>query len=271
VATPSAPRRRLGVLLAVATVVASVAGGAVAGRLAGGDAVPDVSDPAAAPAVEASATMPASGTMDVAAVIDHLSASVVSIETTSTQRRGPFDQDVDGAGTGIVISDDGLVLTNAHVVDGASTVTVRLDGDAVARSAQVLAVDESTDVAVVRVDDPSDLVAADIAPAGSVAVGDQVIAIGNALALDGGMSVTQGIVSAVDRSIESDSGTLTDLVQTDAAISSGNSGGPLVNAAGQVIGVNTAVAASSGAVQASNIGFAISITKALAVATELVS
>ena len=129
---------------------------------------------------------------------------------------------------------------------------------------------DDTDVAVLRVDDPSGLVAADIATAGSAAVGDQVIAIGNALALDGGMSVTQGIVSAVDRSIESDSGTLTDLIQTDAAISSGNSGGPLANAAGQVIGINTAVAASSGGVQASNIGFAISIARALEVADELI-
>jgi putative serine protease PepD len=174
-----------------------------------------------------------------------------------------------GAGTGIVISDDGLVLTNAHVVDGADTVTVRLDRDAAGRSAQVMAISEETDVAVVRVDDASGLVAADIATGGAV-VGDQVVAIGNALALDGGMSVTQGIVSAVDRSIEADSGTLTDLIQTDAAISSGNSGGPLVNAAGQVIGINTAVAASSGGVQASNIGFAISITKALTVADQLV-
>lgn len=261
VAPPAQPRRRA-VLLALATVAASVTGGAVAGRLAGGDA------PApAATAIEVSAPS-AAGAMDVAAVIDHLSASVVSIETTATARRGPFSQEVDGAGTGIVISDDGLVLTNAHVVEGADAVTVRLDGDAEARSARVLAVFDDTDVAVVRVDDAAGLVAADVATAADVAVGDQVVAIGNALALDGGMTVTQGIVSAIDRSIESDSGVLTDLIQTDAAISSGNSGGPLVNAAGQVIGINTAVAASSSGVQASNIGFAISIAKALDVAAD---
>ncbi len=86
-----------------------------------------------------------------------------------------------------------------------------------------------------------------------------MVAIGNALALEGGPTVTEGIVSALGRSIDTDSGTLHGLIQTDAAISSGNSGGPLVNAAGQVIGMNTAVATSSGSVAASNIGFAISI------------
>jgi S1-C subfamily serine protease len=85
------------------------------------------------------------------------------------------------------------------------------------------------------------------------------------------MTVTQGIVSALNRSIETSTGTLSSFIQTDAAISSGNSGGPLVNPAGQVVGINTAVAASSGRGQASNIGFAISIDKALAIADELAS
>ena len=91
---------------------------------------------------------------------------------------------------------------------------------------------------------------------GSPAVGDQVVAIGNALALDGGPTVTQGIVSALGRTIDTEPGPRsTGLIQTDAAISSGNSGGPLVNAAGEVVGINTAVAASNGQQQASNIGF----------------
>ena len=101
-------------------------------------------------------------------------------------------------------------------------------------------------------------------------MGDVVLAIGNALALEGGMSVTQGIVSALDRTIETETGTLTGLVQTDAAISSGNSGGALVNAAGEVVGINTAVAASYGSVTASNIGFAIAIDDALTVASALI-
>jgi putative serine protease PepD len=103
----------------------------------------------------------------------------------------------------------------------------------------------------------------------AVHVGDDVVAIGNALALEGGLTVTRGIVSALDRSIQRGTGTLTGLVQTDAAISSGNSGGALVNAAGQVIGINTAVAASGGSVTASNIGFAISIDHAMATVDHL--
>jgi putative serine protease PepD len=129
--------------------------------------------------------------------------------------------------------------------------------------------DAGADVAVLRVD-AEGLVPADLASASSsVAVGDGVVAIGNALALEGGLTVTQGIVSALDRSIETSSGTLDGLIQTDAAISSGNSGGALVNAAGEVIGINTAVATSSASVSASNIGFAISIQDALAVADRL--
>src|SRR4029077_5930355 len=102
-------------------------------------------------------------------------------------------------------------------------------------------------------------------------VGDDVVAIGNALALEGGLTVTEGIVSALDRSIETSSGPLHGLIQTDAAISSGNSGGALVNANGEVIGINTAVATSSGTVQASNIGFAIAIDKARSTATRLIA
>jgi putative serine protease PepD len=96
------------------------------------------------------------------------------------------------------------------------------------------------------------------------------VAIGNALALEGGPTVTEGIVSALDRSISTESGTLTGLIQTDAAISSGNSGGPLVDAYGEVVGVNTAVASSGGGVEASNIGFVISIDRALEVARRLI-
>jgi S1-C subfamily serine protease len=129
--------------------------------------------------------------------------------------------------------------------------------DGVAREATLVGADTSADIAVVQVD-PTGLVAADLATS-TAAVGDDVVAIGNALALEGGLTVTEGIVSALDRSIDTSSGTLHGLLQTDAAISSGNSGGPLVNAQGQVIGMNTAVATSSGSVSASNIGFAISI------------
>jgi putative serine protease PepD len=197
--------------------------------------------------------------IDVAAVVEHLSSSVVSIDTTISVRRGPFTDEGEGAGTGVVIDESGLVVTNAHVVDGATAITVSLDGDDTPRTATVVAADPGNDLAVLRVEDAEGLVAATLADAGSAAVGDQVVAIGNALALEGGMTVTQGIVSATDRSIgTSDGGTLDGLIQTDAAISSGNSGGALADAAGEIVGINTAVATSGQGVEASNIGFAIS-------------
>ena len=119
--------------------------------------------------------------------------------------------------------------------------------------------------------DDSSRVPADFSTATQATVGDQVVAIGNALALEGGLTVTQGIVSATDRSITTDSGSQAGLLQTDAAISSGNSGGPLVDASGTVIGMNTTVAASRGQVEASNIGFAIPITSALQTAHTLMA
>jgi putative serine protease PepD len=202
-------------------------------------------------------------------VVDQLEASVVSIETSIVSRRGPMEVEGEGAGTGIVLDPDGDILTNAHVVADATQIYVRVAGDDTPRPARLVASSTTSDIAVVHVDDTTGLVPATRAAEGTTAVGDDVVAIGNALALEGGMSVTEGIVSALDRSIGTESGTLTGLIQTDAAISSGNSGGPLVNARGQVVGVNTAVASSSSGVQASNIGFAIDIDQAVSVAEQL--
>jgi putative serine protease PepD len=207
--------------------------------------------------------------MDVAAVLASMRSSVVSIETIVTARRGPYLSEGEGAGTGIVIDDDGTIVTNAHVVQGATAVRVTLPGDDTARDATIIDGDSSADLAVLRVEDSSGMRPAPLASDASIAVGDEVVAIGNALALEGGMTVTRGIVSALDRTLGTSTGTLTGLVQTDAAISSGNSGGPLVNAAGQVVGINTAVATSGGGVEASNIGFAISIDTAMGVVEDL--
>ena len=160
------------------------------------------------------------------------------------------------------------MLTNAHVVDGATEIAVIVDGKV--RAASLVAADAGTDIAVLRLDDTSGLTPATLAE-DDAAVGDDLVAIGNALGLEGSPTVTRGIVSALDRSIETASGTLSGLIQTDAAISSGNSGGPLVDAGGRVIGINTAVAASGVNVQASNIGFAIPIDVALAIAEQLLS
>ena len=207
--------------------------------------------------------------LSVAEIVDGLADSVVSIETTVSFRRGPFEAEANGAGTGVVL-DDGYIVTNAHVVDGASEVEVTVPGTGATIVAEIVGTDPANDIAVLHVDDTSGLVPASLGSSEQAAVGDSVVAIGNALALEGGLTVTQGIVSALDRSVETEEGTLDDLIQTDAAISSGNSGGPLVNDHGEVIGINSAVATSGGGVSASNIGFAISIDTALEVAAELI-
>jgi putative serine protease PepD len=209
------------------------------------------------------------GTLDVAGVLAKVQSSVVSVETSVSIRQGRRVATGSGAGTGVVIDDQGHILTNAHVVDGATSVTVTLDGKS--RPATVVNADTGADLAVLHVDDTSGLRAAALGDSNDVRVGDEVVAVGNALALEGGMTVTRGIVSALDRSIETDSGSLDGLIQTDAAISSGNSGGPLVDATGRVIGINSAVASSSGSVEASNIGFVIPIDAARQTAQRLLA
>ncbi len=252
-------------------VVGSLAAGFGGGLLAGGQGDGSSGGVTASPVStsDRSSSRLDGETLDVAAILDRLAASVVSIETTVQSRQGPFLREGEAAGTGIVIDDEGTILTNAHVVAGATDISVAVGSDSEPRPATLIASDASADIAMLQVDDASGLEAAVLADGTSTQVGDGVVAIGNALALEGSMTVTQGIVSALDRSIETSSGTLSDLIQTDAAISSGNSGGPLVNAAGEVIGINTAVASSGDGVEASNIGFAISIDKAMTTADEL--
>jgi putative serine protease PepD len=259
------PRHRAAPVVAALVGLSLAFGAGIAGGRLGAE-----TSPASKPAAVAAAPVSFAGqTLSVGQVVDQLQDSVVSIETQIQSRMGRFVAQGTAAGTGVVIDASGHILTNAHVVEGATEITVTLAGDGVARTARVVGADAAADIAVLEVDKTDGLVPVTVAPAGSTAVGEQVVAIGNALALEGGLTVTQGIVSALDRSIETDSGTLTHLVQTDAAISSGNSGGALVNAAGQVVGINTAVASSSSSVQASNIGFAISIDRALSVAKGL--
>ncbi len=273
---PSPGRRRPNRLAATAgLVLVAVAAGGIGGYVAGsaadddGGATPVAATPVVAdqPSTAAPADLEAGGLIDVAGVVAKVQPSTVSITSTIVQQQGPFQMEGEGAGTGIVLDAEGHILTNAHVVDGATDVVVTVNGEP--RSATVLGGDRSDDIAVLQLDDPTGVVPATLATA-DVAVGDQVVAIGNALALEGGPTVTQGIISALGRSIDTESGQLTGLIQTDAAISSGNSGGPLVNAAGEVVGVNTAVARSGGNVAASNIGFVIPIAQAMALATQVI-
>jgi len=195
--------------------------------------------------------------LDVGAIVAAVQPSVVNI-TVETPGGG-------ASGTGVIISADGEVVTNAHVVEGATRVLVRLVGETEARPAILVASDTENDLALVRIDGASGLPAAVLAQPNDIQVGDDVVAIGYALDLDGGPSVTKGIVSALDRTMPVSDHVLDGLVQTDAAISSGNSGGPLVNNRGQVVGINTAVARGGLSFDANNIGFAIGLSEALPV------
>lgn len=204
---------------------------------------------------------------DIQAVLAKVEPAVVSIDTTSfTGGAATGGQAVEGAGTGMILTPGGEVLTNDHVVAGASTVTVTLFGQSKALTAHVVGTDPTQDLALVQIDGQHHLPTVALGNSAKALVGDDVVAIGNALALQGGPTVTEGIVSATDRSLSARSDVsaasehLTGLLQTDAPINPGNSGGPLVNAQAQVIGMNTAVAQSGGDnAPAQNIGFAIAI------------
>jgi len=186
--------------------------------------------------------------IDVLAVLNRVEPSVVSVLTTSSALEGQA-----GAGTGIILTADGLALTNAHVVAGLPSISVSLADGSQAAATLVGSFPEE-DVALIQIDGRDDLVPAELGSSDALQVGEEVVAIGNALNLGGRPTVTQGIVSALDRRLEAEGVSLEDLIQTDAAINPGNSGGPLVNAAGQVVGVNTAIIGD-----AQSIGFAISI------------
>jgi len=221
----------------------------------GGAATTPIPSPSTtAPAGSGGSAAPLSGAaLDVKGILAKVEPSVVDIVASSRRETGE--------GTGIIISPDGYILTNAHVVSGATKVSVSTSSSSKALTATVVGADESHDVALIKIDGGSGLPAAELGRSADVKVGDDVVAIGNALGLRGDPTVTRGIVSALNRTVDN----LTGMIQTDAAINPGNSGGPLVNSAGQVIGINTAVAADG----AQNIGFAIPIDKAKSLADRL--
>ena len=199
----------------------------------------------------------AGASLSVADVLKAVEPAVVALSTQQQVASNSFFgvEPSQGAGTGIVLTSDGYILTNAHVIEGAAIIKVTFN-DRKVRSATVVGRDRERDIALVKVDGAKNLPTARLGSSKSSLVGDQVLAIGNALALPGGPTVTTGIVSAIDRDIEADNGTLEGLIQTDAAINPGNSGGPLVNARGEVIGMNTAILRNT-----NNIGFSIAIDR----------
>jgi serine protease Do len=195
---------------------------------------------------------------NLASVVSKVSPSVVSIITQSQSTDfslGSATQE--GAGTGIIIGKDGYVMTNKHVIDGVNTVGVVLSDGTKYDDVQVLGTDPLNDVAFLKIPNVDNLPAAELGDSTSIRVGQKVVAIGNSLGQYQN-TVTSGIVSGTGRPVSAQSGnaveTLTDLIQTDAAINPGNSGGPLLNLQGQVVGINTAIAAD-----AQGIGFSIPI------------
>ncbi len=170
-----------------------------------------------------------------------------------------------GVGTGVIFDNEGHILTNWHVVRGASTITVAFEDGTIAEG-ELFRSDPLLDLAIIRVDRMG-LRPAMFGDSDALRVGEDVVAIGHALGLEGGPTVSKGVVSALDRTVVGESGgDLTDVFQTDAAINEGNSGGPLVNVYGEVVGINTAKIAIG-----DRIGFAININAARKTAEYLIS
>jgi serine protease Do len=274
-------RRFTIVTIALTAVVAFLVGAIVAG----GFMRPTVDAQATATRVAAAARSSAPGSrapsgplVNFADVVERVNPAVVNIDATSSgstgsrRRRRPalpdppdlFDTPRNdaprrGAGSGFIIDPDGSILTNNHVIDGAERILVKLS-DGRSLRARVIGADPDTDIALLRVDGQTGLPVAPLGDSSTLRMGEWVCAIGNPLGYE--HSVTVGVVSYLGRKLFDSS--LDDYIQTDAAINFGNSGGPLINARGEVIGINAAISS-----RASNIGFAVPINGATAILPQL--
>ncbi|CCH34707.1 trypsin-like peptidase domain-containing protein [Actinosynnema sp. NPDC047251] len=266
---PAAPApkpfwRRTGTVVTSAALIAALFGG-VTGGVVGAMNAPDptVGTAGASVALQTSNQ----STVDVSAIAAKVLPSVVQVNVATAQGQG--------IGSGVVLSADGRILTNNHVVSGAQQVSVTLD-DGRTVDAKVLGTDPTSDLAVVQAQGVSGLTPAAFADSDGVKIGDQVVAIGSPEGLQG--TVTSGIVSALDRKVTVPGETRRSTpvnyqaIQTDASINPGNSGGPLINAAGQVVGINSAIyspASDSGSAGSVGIGFAIPANQAKQIADQL--
>lgn len=253
---------------AAALLAAGVIGGAAA--VAGWEAVDD--DPVAATTAPATPVPAESADSDssespITAIVQEALPSVVEVRVEQNAPMSPFGgQQATGLGSGWLY-DDTHVVTNEHVVDGADSVTV-VFSDGTEVDATVVGVDRSTDVAVLELEDvPDGVEPLPVGSADSLQIGDTVIAIGSPMGLQG--TVTAGIVSALDRDITAPDGfTIDGAIQTDAALNHGNSGGPLLDADGRVVGMNAQIASQTG--DFSGIGYAIPIETVQEIAGELI-
>jgi S1-C subfamily serine protease len=250
--------RGLAGLFAVSLLSAVLASTGTAAVLERGAADSAAANPSATPAGRTVTTVETS--QDITAIVAAARESVVTITADGTSSNGPFSVPTTGVGSGIILTSNGYILTNHHVVANSRTLTVTFS-DGHELPAQIVKISDTTDLALIKVD-ATGLRAAPIGDSGAIQVGQTAIAIGSPLGTYT-ETVTRGIVSGLDRQITvTDESTrrettLSGLIQTDAAINPGNSGGPLLDGGGKVVGVNTAVATS-----ANGLGFAIPISAA---------
>ena len=262
------PRRRAKASLALAPIALLVLLLAACGEEAAPEAAPaptavstpvplfTLPTPIPAPIQAQVAVAPALALPSLSDVVDKITPAVASISTQSIVRGLFFEIENEGAGSGVVVRSDGYVVTNYHVIGTADTIKVHLPNGKT-YDAELVGRDLVTDLAVLKIDGTG-LPAATLASVSDrPRVGDWVLTVGNALALKGGPSVTLGIISGMDRTIRTERGSFYGLLQTDAAINTGNSGGPLVNLDGEVIGINQAILR-----QAPGVGFAIAAWEA---------
>ena len=228
------------------------------------------SSPVIAPAALARPASNSSQGLTVHDIYQRDANGVAFIRSTIVQKTQsvfgfPQQQSSEATGSGFLIDNDGHILTNAHVVSGAQKVEVQL-GNGAEQQAQVVGSDPSSDIALLKVDNTEGANPLPLGDSSKVQVGDPVVAIGNPFALD--RTVTSGIVSALQRQIQAPNGfSISDVIQTDAAINPGNSGGPLIDGAGQVIGINSQIESQSGGNE--GVGFAVPIKTAADVVSQL--
>lgn len=266
--------RRVLAATLTAIFVVGIGSGVTVARLTAPPSVPSAAAPSLPSATGGggdSAGAPGGGSADPSGVAAKVTPGIVNINVTLSGNGG-------AAGTGMVITSTGEVLTNNHVIDGETSMTVQLPSTGKAYAAHVLGYDLTEDVALVQIEGGGNFTTVNIGNSSTVAVGDAVVAMGNALGKNGDPAVTSGHVTALDRTITAsdqsgaDSETVSGLIQVDAPIQPGDSGGPLATSSGTVIGMDTAAESSGQSSQAaSTLAYAIPINKAISIVRQIQS